>query len=227
MELTILTCTGDRPEQFRHCEAYMARQTFRAARWIVVDDGRSPTTITARQHLIRRSPSDTVAASFCGNLLAGLQAVETEAVAIVEDDDWYAPGWLEACTRGLRTADLFGEQRARYYNLRDNRWHVYGNSNRASLCATALRADCIPELVKYLERKSGTTADIALWRSPIGRKMCVATAMVVGLKGHLTGRPGAASGHRFHGDWSHDPERRILRAWIGDDAARYAVHSVE
>ena len=61
MELTILTCTGDRPEQFRHCEVYVARQTLQATRWIVVDDGRTPTVVTMGQSVIRRSPSATVA----------------------------------------------------------------------------------------------------------------------------------------------------------------------
>lgn len=223
MELTILTCTGDRPEQFRHCEAYMARQTRKASQWVVVDDGQSPTALTMGQKLIRRSPSKTVAESFCGNLLEGLRAVTTSAVAIIEDDDWYAHGWLEACANGLRTVELFGEQRARYYNLRDNRWHIFGNTRRASLCATALRAECIPHLVAYLARKAGTAADLALWRSPVRRKLCVPTAMVVGLKGHPTGRPGAASGHRRHENWPHDPERQVLRTWIGKDAESYVT----
>ena len=221
MELTILTCTGDRPEQFRHCEVYMARQTLQATRWIVVDDGRTPTVVTMGQSVIRRGPSATVAESFCGNLLEGLHSVRTPAVAIIEDDDWYAPGWLEACVNGLRTAELFGEQQARYYNLRDNRWHIFRNTERASLCATALRTACIPYLNAYLERRAGTAADLSLWKSPIRSKLCVRTAMVVGLKGHPTGRRGAASGHLRHAHWPHDPERRILRTWIGDDAQRY------
>ena len=201
----------------------MARQTFQAARWVVVDDGRTPTIATMGQRVIRRDPSTTVVESFCGNLLEGLRAVTTPAVAIIEDDDWYAPGWLESCVNGLRTMELFGEQRARYYNLRDNRWHIYSNTDRASLCATALRAECIPHLVAYLERKVGTAADISLWRSAVCKKRCAPTAMVVGLKGHTTGRPGAASGHRRHENWPHDPGRRVLRAWIGDDSNRYLI----
>jgi len=220
MDLTVLTCTGDRPDQFRNCEAYMARQTRRAFRWIVVDDGHTPTIATMGQQVVRRPPSDTVVQSFCRNLLAGLREIGTPLVAIVEDDDWYAPEWLESCVRGLESADLFGEQRARYYNLRENRWHIHRNTDRASLCSTALRAECIPWLVAYLRKQRGTAADIFLWRSPIPRKRCVPTLMTVGLKGYPTGRQGAASGHRKHTNWPHDPERRILSEWIGADTER-------
>lgn len=219
MDLTVLTCTGDRPEQFRNCEAWMARQTHQAFRWIVVDDGEAPTIATIGQQVIRRPPSETVAQSFCQNLLAGLSEIQTPLVAIVEDDDWYAPRWLETCVQGLHEADLFGEQRARYFNLRDNRWHIFGNTDRASLCATAFRAECIPWLVAYLQKQRGTAADIHLWRSPIPRKRCVPTLMTVGLKGYPTGREGAASGHRKHHNWPHDPERRKLREWIGGDCS--------
>ncbi len=219
MDLTVLTCTGDRPFQFSLCERYMARQTLRDFRWIVVDDGAVPTITTMGQHVLRRPPSDTVVQSFCRNLLAGLRAIETPFVAIVEDDDWYAPGWLQLCVDNLMTCDLFGESHARYFNLRENRWHVFRNHDRSSLCSTAFRAEFIPHVARYLKRERGCFADIHLWRSPIPRKRCVRSDMVVGLKGYPSGRQGAASGHRKHPNWPHDPERKMLRAWIRDDVS--------
>ena len=218
--LTVLTCTGDRPFQFSLCERWQARQHLQPSEWIVVDDGHTPTITTMGQRVIRRPPSDTPVQSFCRNLLAGLESVQTPFVAIVEDDDWYSPWWLTSCVSGLQNADLFGESHARYFNLRENRWHVFGNRDRASLCSTALRAESIPHLVKFLKRERGTAADIHLWRSDIQRKQCVQSNMVVGLKGYPSGRQGAASGHLKHAHWPHDPERRKLREWIGEDVSR-------
>ena len=152
--LTVLTCTGDRPFQFSLCERWMARQTLQPDEWIVVDDGAVPTITTMGQRVIRRPPSDTIPQSFCRNLLAGLQSVETPFVAIVEDDDWYSPNWLRLCVDGLTIGnDLFGESHARYFNLRENRWHVFRNHDRASMCSTLGRSSGILVALKTFVRR--------------------------------------------------------------------------
>jgi hypothetical protein len=40
-DLTLITCTADRPEAFQLCERWMARQTYRGSiQWIVADGDR-------------------------------------------------------------------------------------------------------------------------------------------------------------------------------------------
>ena len=38
-KITVITCTGDRPEAFKLCRTWMSRQTRKPDQWIVVDDG--------------------------------------------------------------------------------------------------------------------------------------------------------------------------------------------
>ncbi len=123
--LTLLTCTGARPEAFAICQKLMLAQHYDGpVRWVIVDDGEVPTPITFQREgwdliVVRPSPywkpGDNTQAR---NMRAGLAFVAMDArLAIIEDDDFYAPTWLSRIDHELMFADLVGERRARYYNL--------------------------------------------------------------------------------------------------------------
>ncbi len=92
-KLVALTCTGDRPEAFALCEKWMTRQRIQPDRWIVVDDGISPTPVSMGQDYMRRIRRET-GHTLSLNLVEGLSRCDGCAVAFFEDDDWYSPEFL-------------------------------------------------------------------------------------------------------------------------------------
>lgn len=223
--LTLLTMTGERPEAFALCQRWMARQTYTGpVRWIVVDDGRQESRIEAQERwdveVIRPEPLWSPGRNTQSrNVLAGLEAAGPEArLVIIEDDDWYAPSWLEVCVAALARAELVGESHARYYNVAQRRARQLDNQYHASLCSTALRGEALNTLRRACQG-SPDFIDIALWRDH-RNKLLFRGSGVVGIKG-LPGRPGIGVGHspKFGGE--PDEQRKILRSWIGADVAAY------
>lgn len=223
--LTLLTATGCRPEAWGLCEQWMARQTFDGlVRWVIVDDGERPQPLSFSRpgwelYVVRPRPhwqpgQNTQAR----NLLAGLAVIgDAESVAVIEDDDWYAPDWLAAVHEALQTAELVGESHARYYNLARGVGRQLANGSHASLCSTAVRGQALKRLramctthVKFI--------DINLWRAGGGR--LIGGHRVVGIKG-LPGRGGIGAGHRQSFTGTPDHGGRLLREWVGADADRY------
>lgn len=201
MSLSVLTPTGARPEAFANCVEYMQAQTFTGAvRWIIVDDGPEamPTPQVKGWQVahIRPCPlwqpgQNTQAR----NLLEGLALVDPgDRVVIVEDDDQYAPWWLEQVAEWLDTDDLVGEGGSVYVNLKTGNRKKCNNTAHASLCQTAVKGFGIEAL-----RKACLTGpkfiDVNLWRSMKGR-VYPYQGGVLGVKGY-PGRPGIGIGHRL------------------------------
>lgn len=228
--IQVLTTTGARHEAFALCQHYMRRQTYAGpVTWIIVDDGPRPQAVERMpdnwlQVVIRRAPywqpgQNTQAA----NLLRGLDAIDVAVpLVIVEDDDWYAPDWLDTVTRELECAELVGECRSKYYNAALRIGRQMNNSNHASLCATALRGAAIRTLRQACERRPDYI-DMELWQRHRSRHLFDGNG-VIGIKG-LPGRGGIGMGHRQTFSGTFDPDHALLRQWIGEDSARYACFS--
>lgn len=224
--LTLLTATGERPEAWALCQKWMQRQTFTGpVRWIIVDDGEQPQPITFERkgwtlEVVRPQPFWRPGENTQSrNLMAGLARVGSrDWLAIIEDDDWYAPDWLERVTGKLELAELVGEGFARYYNVAYRKARQLTNDKHASLCACAMRGEAIQAL-RNICRTSPEFLDVFLWQSHPSRVL-FAGHRVVGIKG-LPGRGGIGVGHstNFMGDL--DPSGAVLKSWIGEDAAQY------
>ena len=52
MKLTVVTCTGARPEAFLLCQLWMSRQTLQPHQWFVLDDEEPKTDCIAGQEYI-------------------------------------------------------------------------------------------------------------------------------------------------------------------------------
>jgi hypothetical protein len=65
-DLTLITCTADRPEAFQLCERWMARQTYRGSiQWIVADgDRRAKRTHFGGLIGVENGPAAAVSGSF-------------------------------------------------------------------------------------------------------------------------------------------------------------------
>jgi hypothetical protein len=224
--LTLVTATGARPEAWRLCERWMLRQTYAdPVRWVIVDDGPEPQPITFRRAgwelvLIRPAPfwqpgQNTQAR----NLAKGMEAVGRDDVAVfAEDDDHYSPGWLDAVAQNIDRADLIGTPHARYYNLPARIARQLNNGRHASLCSSAIRGSAIDEMRRILKR-ADKFIDMQLWQRVRSRHL-FAGQHVTGIKG-LPGRGGIGMGHSPEFKGTPDPDLRILREWIGEDAEAY------
>jgi hypothetical protein len=225
VSLVLVTATGCRPVAWALCERWMLAQDYAGqVRWVIVDDGEVPQPITFERagwelQVIRPEPywkpgRNTQAR----NLSAGLRVAGDARVVIIEDDDYYAPGWLSSVDRLFHGAEIVGEAPATYYNVQERRGRVLRNSQHASLCATAVRGGALRYLAK-LCRTPRKFIDLDLWRAWRSRGLLVKSRQVVGIKG-LPGRAGIGMGHDKQFTATSDPDGEMLRAFVGDDAAR-------
>lgn len=230
--LTLLTATGSRPEAWALCQKWMQRQSYAApVRWVIVDDGEQPQLIKFKKRgwfveVIRPEPHWQAGQNTqARNLLAGLSVIKSdERLVIIEDDDWYAPDWLQTVDAALDKAELVGERVARYYNVKQSTFREFHNENHASLCATAMRGQAI-ETFRSVCRPGIAFIDMILWNAHANRQVFDGNR-VVGIKG-LPGRDGIGIGHstEFVGDLDETGE--TLEAWVGADAAMYRNKEAE
>lgn len=223
--LSVITCTGDRPEAFDLCIKFVLRQTWRGPlQWIVVDDGVAPTNWrcipwSAERGMLARiyprpswSPGSNTLAR---NLLAAIPEVIYDRVLFVEDDDWYARTYFAAMAKALDgSCQIVGDPHSFYYHLPSRRYRTFDGVH-CSLAQTGIRAEMLPFLMEICERAE-PFIDVELWRQPWSRYY-ERMGLVTGMKG-LPGRPGIGIGHRPRGhEWIADPRLDALRARIGDD----------
>ena len=225
--LTLLTATGCRPDAWHICQRLMERQTYEGkVHWIIVDDGEKQQPIDFDRpgwvvSIIMPTPKwkdgDNTQAR---NLAEGLRMVgDKDRLVIIEDDDSYHPDWLATVDDWLDKADLVGEKRARYYNVKTKKYRQLRNDMHASLCCTAMKGEAIKTFAKEL-KPNVKFIDINLWKRFDGSRALYDSQMVVGIKG-LAGRNGIGMGHRDDFQGHVDQDGSILRQWTGTNADLY------
>lgn len=229
--VTIITCTGGRPEAFSLCAKFVDRQTWRGSlQWIVVDDTEDTVAVPPRDGYeiiaplrIWKPGQNTLGI----NLLSAMGAVQYDKVLFIEDDDWYSPDYVQVMADRLDDACITGETQARYYHVPSRQYWQLDNSAHASLCSTGIRCELLPVIRRICESPDPNFIDVRLWESVPG--FLRQDHHTVGIKG-LPGRPGIGIGHRpdmSRGDWHHDPNLIKLREWVGDDVALYEPFMVQ
>lgn len=221
--LHLLTPTGARPRAWAICERLMAAQDYEGpVSWIIVDDGPEPQPLTFRRPgwevvIIRPGPLWRPGQNTQRrNLQVGLHCIPLDArLAIIEDDDYYDPGYLTAAIEWLENADLVGENMTRYFNVPNRVPHLSGAPKYACLCATAMKGAALAAF-RGICAQDVQYVDIELWRSFRGQRALHTAELVVGMKG-LPGRPGITGGHKLNGMARGEK----LREWIGAAADLY------
>jgi hypothetical protein len=156
--------------------------------------------------------------------------VKGDGLVFWEDDDWYAPTWLEFIWNSLKTADIVGEGRAIYYNVKYRWWHEHGNMEHASLCETAVGRKFYPRLKELFDASMDPFIDNRIWRENRFKKNLSAplnpkSRLSVGIKA-MPGRMGYGSGHDKPARGSKTDLSLVkLRAIIGEDCEVYAPFS--
>jgi hypothetical protein len=221
--LTLLTCTGGRPQAFALLERWIAEQFYLSDyEWLVVDDCEPATPLTMGQIAVPAAkvwkPGDPQ--SLTANVLTGLRASSGEKILFIEDDECYLPGYLSSMSAALDHAIMAGQTPAMYYNVAYRCWRRLANGRHASLCQTGIRSDLLYHAIDLCARTSGPFLDLTLW-GDLGFVGSLSRDQtdVVSIKG-MPGRPGIGVGHRPAGpSWTADPEGAMLTALIGAERA--------
>ena len=226
--LTLLTATGCRPLAWATCERWMMAQTYTGpVRWVIVDDGAEPQPLTFHRpgwslEVIRPRPFWSGANTQARNLREGLRFIsDSERLAIIEDDDYYAPDWLDTVDHRLGADVLFGESHTRYYSIPRMTAREMRNGTHASLCATAMQGRAIAQFRAAVER-GDKFIDLDLWRTYRGPQRLIKTHRVVGIKG-LPGRTGIGIGHSEAFQGHNDASGKTLSEWVGPEAAAHLL----
>lgn len=238
--VVLITPTRDRPEAFRLCERWVARQSRNeGVTWVVVDDGDRPVEPTMGQIYIRRAPSPHPC-TIHQNVEAGLLAAANlapDAVLFIEDDDWYSARYVEEMAREIGWARMAGEMHRRYYHLPSRGFLSCYNRKHAALAATAIRGDQIARAIRACHEslaEGRPFIDLKLWdvgiplrprhirieeiKSGDGAVLFACRTLSVGIKG-APGRGGLGQGHDVSTYQNFDRSGAVLRSWVGEHDA--------
>lgn len=224
MLVTLITPTGARAEAFALCELYMKRQTYKGQiQWLVIDDCKPETKCNLNQEYYR-GPRDWQPGLNTQrfNMELALEKVKGDIIFPIEDDEYYAPNYIETMVEFLKHVSIAGISRARYYHVKIPGYKLLPNEKHAALSQTALRKDCL-HLLKGAVNSGEFYFDGQLWhkaRQIQKRSLLIAnTNLSIGIKG-LPGRTGLTPGHKEK-DYLYDANHAMLSSWIGADKLYY------
>jgi len=230
--VSLVTMTSDRPVALALCQKWMREQDFQGdVQWVFSDDGTEQMQLSEVRpgwavDIDRRPHSENPIHSFYGNAESAVFRCKNDIIVFIEDDDYYAPGWLSWVVNAINAgADCVGEGNAKYYNVHHRHYKFMRNRGHASLCQTAVAKDAFIPYFKetFHRRKYRKFLDMHLWRHALLHQhpfLKPESEHVVGIKG-MPGKGGLGSGHRPGRGWITDPEFRTLTSWAGEDIAGF------
>jgi hypothetical protein len=210
--------------------------------WVVVDDGHPRMDFSFDAHLARGIDVTRIYPlpswvpgqnTLARNLVAGLREARHEWIFFIEDDEWYAPDYVEIQLRHLQQWQegilMLGERPAVYYNVEKQLYAVLKNNIHASLCQTVIHRSLGPLLERVCQAGSDSI-DIRLWQQVRAEQKGLHEGQrSLGIKG-MPGRPGLGTGHRpaLSGiRWAYDGTWRYLESVIGEDYLHYKAISTK
>jgi len=195
--ITCITPTGDRPLAFALCRQWMKHQTVKADQWIVIDDGKVPMVHAGGFQYVRREPQpDDPRHTLNRNLATALPLIAGDKIFIIEDDEYYAPEYVEEMSRRLDQHEVVGLRDYKYYYLPTGGYIVNANRSHANLAETAFRNSFLYEMRETLN-VADTFIDLRIWQEAGKRGYRFddsGKSLFLGLKG-LPGRDGIGIGH--------------------------------
>ena len=247
MNILLITPTGFRPEAFKLCMTYVLRQTQQQFEWMVIDDSDTSDALLElgkihiskacgiKVHPAMNEPlKDGI--SLGRNIKEAFAKIEQgfckrkpDIIFFIEDDDWYAPHYVETLMNGFvfhPDAVAVGVKPAIYYHVPSGKYRDMGNSEHASLCSMAIRAEMIPLMIQCIDERP-VGFDVLFWQRlrESNREYGLINGdehpPIVGIKG-LPGRVGIGVGHRPDDSWLIDDSgRSYLASLIGLDEQSY------
>lgn len=213
-KLSLFTPTGGRPKHFALCENWISRQTFKNFDWFVADDTPNPVTLTCGQVACNARYEGC---SLGWNLLHCFMQCSKFPIAIIEDDVWYAPTYLETVNRILNNEPLValhGFCPQFVYNIEFQKYIII--SGRPALSEIFLGEGARRAFTRII-RTCHTNIDAALFadQSLKKNKHAVQTPLAVSLKGFGQKRT-LGSFHNDDNIMKQDSDYSQLRLWVGE-----------
>lgn len=167
---------GDRPKFLQNCMRMMAAQTLQ------------PSEICLVNHAPKSNAIDITERYRIG--YDRLRGRGFDLIALIENDDWYAPNYLETMANKwceLGHPNIIGTDYTIYYNLNVKGIHRINHSHRSSAFSTCL----IPDMEIKWPHDSEPYTDFRLWETIPGKLFRPTQHICVGIKhGH-----GLCGGH--------------------------------
>lgn len=237
--IVLITPTGGRPDQIRLCAEFMNDQDYQGdVLWIVVDDCLPRTTDFLMDDFGRDweiafvypdppwKQGDNTQGRNIGEAIKLIRHVvednDVEGIFIIEDDDYYSPGYLTSMLRHLKGYDLAGETHTIYYTVKYRGWFMNQNAQHSSLFQIAFTPKVIDDLESVLHYKY---IDIYFCQSVQNKNLFRDGNLAVGIKG-LPGRGGIGNGHGNLTSYEKDYDLKQLIKFIGKHAASYVKYCV-
>ena len=164
--ITAITPTGDRPLAMSLCERWMMNQTVRPDQWLVIDDGQVPFVPTVPMEYVRREPQPNDPQHMLAlKLQVAIPLIKGDKILIIEDDEYYAPNYVEEMSKRLDKNDLVGIKQNRYYHIPSGGYHTMRNVGHASLAETAFTRSFLPIVRKVIDDSIRMDyLDIRIWQ---------------------------------------------------------------
>jgi hypothetical protein len=156
----------------------------------------------------------------------GLERLKNKGAKVVffiEDDDWYAPNYIEYLLQRYKEAgepEIFGLNQSIYYHIMVNKFWISNHPGRASAMSTLVRVDAMDTYQWGAD--NDPWFDIAVWKQLNGKAIDMPhKPIAVGIK-HGFGVHGGV-GHKagFHHYKANDPKREYLKGIVGEDINFY------
>jgi len=230
--ISVITPTGDREIAFKLCLSWINQQTVKPDQWIVVDDGKREKfnidSLPSFAQYVRREPQLTDHKfTLVENIKEAVKYIAGNQIFIMEDDEYYAPQYLEVMSKHLEPVAVVGIGCSKYYHLPTGGYEVHQNKEHASLAQTGFTDKFLPNFNSCIEKGMGTCwLDDQLWKAvqasqrssakiPFDLFVDNGSPLYVGMKG-LPGRDGIGVGHKpqsYRGRVD-DKNRTLLKQWI-------------
>lgn len=228
MSVAIITPTRNRSMTISLLARWLRQQTVKPDLWVIVDDGDEQVKFEPPMtHLIKRTRGDNEPKhSLCLNLRQALPYMLADKIMICEDDEYYAPTYIEEMAKRLDASPAVGIGHSKYYHLGLRSPYVHENMGHASLAQTSFRHELIGDFIRCMADPKDNFIDIKFWKLVAGRGLIwrdgdryypdgkwPVGAQYVGMKG-MPGNPGIGFGHQAMPQYRQDPTLEWLRWWI-------------
>lgn len=223
-KITVITLTGDRNKVFELVRQHISAQTIQPDQWIIVDDGFEslPERLIEGADYIRREPKKGEGFTLIQNMKLAVSQIKGDIILFFEDDDYYAPNYIETYYNYLKKYALVGEGCARYYHVPAQKHARLSNRKHASLAQTGFRKELLEIFKSTLV--GDPYVDLRFWQKAFKYGYLFFDTedklrLHCSLKG-LPGRKGIGIGHNEnYALYKYDKDYRILKKWIGEETA--------
>lgn len=235
--ITCITPTRDRSHIFPEIITCINNQTVKPDKWIIVDDGVIPldkdtlVLSTVSIDYVRMPVPYPGVKTHTINARAGLHRVSEGSVFIIDDDDYYAPTYIEKMCNYLKVYDIVGTCKEIEYSLRSGGGYqeIY-RSRFTTNHHTCFNTSILDHIHKVIDYDNDPRMDLHVWdhiKTKTSVRWCMPVFnpyICVSFKQWPDVYNGYCRNHRKSFLGSSDPHLISLKNLLGEDFERYSKY---